>query len=139
MESMLSHLSAQTLLAIALLVALGTFLFTLLPNTQQRWSHVVTASAVTTVLWILATLLFRVYAQHFGSYNKTHGAIGGVIILLTWMYYTMFVVLGGGELASELHHGTGAVDPEKGAIYLGRIVSDNGPGKASMERVHRSP
>jgi membrane protein len=129
---------AQTLLAGALLVALGTFLFKRLPNTQQRWSHVVTASAVTTVLWVLATLLFRVYVQHFGSYNKTYGAIGGVIILLTWMYYTMLVVLSGGELASELQHGTGAVDPEKGAIYLGRIVSDSGPGKASMEKVHRS-
>jgi membrane protein len=129
---------AQSLLAIALLVGLGTLLFKLLPNVQQRWSHLVAASAVTTALWLVATLLFRVYVQHFGSYNKTYGAIGGVIILLSWMYYTMFVVLSGGELASELHHGTGAVDPEKGAIYLGRIVSDSGPGKASMEKVKRS-
>jgi membrane protein len=128
---------AQTLLAIGLLIALGTLLLKLLPNVQQRWSHLVAASVVTTVLWILATLLFRVYVQHFGSYNKTYGTIGGVIILLTWMYYTMFVVLGGGELASELHQGTGAVDPEKGAIYLGRIVSDSGPGRASMEKVKR--
>ena len=35
----------------------------------------------------------------------------------------MFVVLVGGELASELQHGTGAVAPDKGAIYLGRIVT----------------
>jgi hypothetical protein len=55
------------------------------------------------------------------------------------MYYTMFVVLAGGELAAELHHGTGAVDPAKGAIYLGRIVSDSGPGRASMESTKRSP
>ena len=40
----------------------------------------------------------------------------------------MFVVLIGGELASELHHGTGAVAPDKGAIYFGRIVSGQGPG-----------
>ena len=54
--------------------------------------------------------------------------------MLTWMYYTMFVVLVGGELASELHHGTGAVAPNKGATLLGRIVSGSGPGSASVKR-----
>ena len=44
--------------------------------------------------------------------------IGGVIILLTWMYYTMFVVLIGGELASELHHGTGAIASGQGRDLL---------------------
>jgi membrane protein len=124
--------------AFALMVALGVMIFKLLPNVQQRWSHLVAASAITTVLWVLATLLFRVYVQHFGSFNKTYGTIGGVIALLSWMYYSMYVVLAGGELASELHHGTGAIDPEKGAIYLGRIVSESGPGRASMEKVNRS-
>jgi len=57
-----------------------------------------------------------------------------VIIMLTWMYYTMFVVLVGGELASELHHGTGAVAPDKGETLLGRIVSGSGPGSASVKR-----
>jgi len=124
---------AQLIVAVALLVSLGAVIYKLLPNVKQRWSHAWLASAMATTLWILATLLFRLYVQHFGAYNKTYGTIGGVILLLTWMYYTMFVVLIGGELASELHHGTGAVDPDKGATYLGRIVSEGGPGRASMD------
>ncbi len=128
-------LVVQTLLAAGLIVALGVTLFKLLPNVQQRWSHVIIASIVMTLLWVLATLLFRLYVQNFGAYNKTYGTIGAVIALLTWMYYTMFVVLASGELASELHHGTGALDPENGATYLGRIVSQEGPGRASMEKV----
>ena len=128
----------QTVLAIALVVALCVTLFKLLPNVQQRWSHVVIASVVATVLLLVATLLFRFYVQFFGSYNKTYGTIGAVIMLMSWMYYTMFVVLSGGELASELHHGSGAIDPEKGAIYLGRIVSQEGPGRSSMEKVKPS-
>ena len=127
----------QVVLAVALLVATGVVLFKLLPNVQQRWSHVIVASTVTTLLWIAATLLFRLYVQHFGSYNKTYGTIGGVIVLLTWMYYSMFVVLVGGELAAELHHGTGAVEPTKGAIYYGRIVSDSGPGTPSLTKSNR--
>jgi len=124
----------QFLLALALVVALCVTLFKLLPNVQQRWTHVILASIVTTALWIVATLIFRLYVQHFGSFNKTYGTIGGVIALLSWMYYTMFVVLSGGELASELHHGTGAMDPLKGEVYRGRIVSDAGPGTPSMEK-----
>jgi membrane protein len=127
----------QLLLAVCLLIATGVALFKLLPNVQQRWSHVIVASTVTTILWLVATLVFRLYVQHFGSYNKTYGTIGGVIVLLTWMYYSMFVLLVGGELASELHHGTGAVEPTKGATYYGRIVSDSGPGTPSLTKSNR--
>jgi membrane protein len=128
----------ELVLATALLVTLGAVLYKLLPNVQQRWAHVFVSSAIATVLWIAATLVFRLYVQHFGSYNKTYGAIGGVILLLSWMYYSMFVFLTGGELASEIHHGSGAIDPEKGAIYLGRIVSESGPGRASMEKAKKA-
>jgi membrane protein len=125
----------QLIVALLLLVALGAMLFRLLPNVNQRWSNVIVASAAATALWIVATLLFRVYVQNFGSYNKTYGAIGGVIALLTWMYYSMFVLLCGGELASEMHHGSGAIEPERGAVYHGRIVSDGSPDRASMSRL----
>jgi len=127
----------QVVLAVCLLIATGVALFKLLPNVQQRWSHVIIASTVTTLLWLAATLIFRFYVQHFGSYNKTYGTIGGVIVLLTWMYYSMFVLLVGGEFASELHHGTGAVEPTKGATYYGRIVSDSGPGTPSLTKSNR--
>ena len=122
----------QLVLAVALLVALGAIVFKLLPNVQQKWSHVFVASAISTLLWIVATILFRLYVQNFGSYNKTYGTIGGVIVLLTWMYYSMFVLLIGGELAAELHHGSGATAPTKGEVYYGRIVSDSGPGTPSI-------
>jgi len=127
----------QLLLAVALLVAIGVALFKVLPNVQQRWSHVIVASTITTMLWLLATLVFRLYVQHFGSYNKTYGTIGAVIVLLTWMYYSMFALLVGGELAAELHHGTGAIEPTTGATYYGRIVSDSGPGTPSLSKSSR--
>lgn len=104
------------------LVALAYITFYFLPNAKQRRGQVLLAAVVTTVLWIAATLLFRLYVTHFPP-NDAYGLIGAVIVLLTWMYYTMFVLLCGGELASEIHHGTGAVDPERGAVYVGRLVT----------------
>jgi membrane protein len=119
-------------LAVAGLVGLAFITFYLLPNVHQRKRHVLVAAMITTLLWIVATLLFRLYIKNFPP-NPAYGLIGGVIILLTWMYYTMFVVLVGGELASELHVGTGSVAPDKGAIYLGRIVTSGGPGQPSAK------
>ena len=127
----------QLVLAVVLLVALGAVVLKLLPNVQQKWAHVFVASTIATLLWIVATVLFRLYVQNFGSYNKTYGTIGGVIVLLTWMYYSMFVLLAGGELASELHHGSGATEPTKGEVYYGRIVSDSGPGTPSISTQSR--
>lgn len=120
-------------LALGGLFALAFVMIYFLPNLRQRKAHAVVGAVVTTLLWLAATLLFRLYIQHFPP-NPAYGIIGGIIILLTWMYYTMFVILLGGEFASELHHGTGLIAPDKGSIYLGRVVSGSGPGSASVTR-----
>jgi membrane protein len=46
--------------------------------------------------------VFAWYVSHFGSYNRTYGSIGAVILLLVWLYWTNFVLLVGGELNSVL-------------------------------------
>lgn len=124
-------------LAFSFLVGLGFMVYYFLPNVKQDWRKVLIASAVMTLLWILATLAFRMYVQYFPP-NPTYGFIGGVILLLTWMYYSMFVVLSGGELAAELQHGTGAVEAETGAVYRGRIVSDAPPDASSVARTKQA-
>jgi membrane protein len=111
-------------LALCGLFGLAFVMIYFLPNLRQTKTYAAIGAAVTTVLWLAATMLFRLYIQHFPP-NPAYGIIGGIIILLTWMYYTMFVMLVGGELASELHHGTGALEPRKGAMYYGRIVTDS--------------
>ena len=124
-------------LAFSFLVGLGFMVYYFLPNVKQDWRKVLLASAVMTLLWIVATLAFRMYVQYFPP-NPTYGFIGGVILLLTWMYYSMFVVLAGGELAAELQHGTGAVEVETGAVYHGRIVSDAPPDTSSVTRTKQA-
>ena len=113
---------AQFPIAFVALVALAFMTFYLLPNVVQSKSRILFAACLTTVAWIVATLLFRVYVSHFPP-NPAYGLIGAIIILLTWMYYTMYVILAVGELASELHRGTGAIAPDRGTVFLGRIVS----------------
>ncbi len=98
-------------IAIVLFITFVASLLYFLPYVKQKIVHVFAGATVTVILWVLITLMFRLYVANFGSYNKTYGTIGGVIILLTWMYLTMIAVLTGGELASELYAGTGKPGP----------------------------
>lgn len=98
-------------LAIGALVAVLWMVYYLLPNCRHQDKRILIIGAtIATLLWIAATLLFRVYVQRFNALNPAYGAIGAIMVLLTWMYYSSFVLLGVGELAAELQAGTGRAD-----------------------------
>jgi membrane protein len=69
---------------------------------QPRWGWVSWGSGIATLLWILASVGFSIYANSFGNYNKTYGALAGVIILMFWLFLSAFVVLVGAELNTEM-------------------------------------
>ena len=119
-------------LAIALLIAFLFLMYWALPYVKQDKKQILVGSFCAAVLFVLATLLFRLYVQHFPP-NKTYGTIGAVMVLLTWMYVISVVILAGGELNSELHLGTGSVASKKGSVYAGRIASGEQPAQASSK------
>lgn len=125
----------QLPIAFAMLVGMAWLIYYFLPNVAQHPWRALAGAIVAAVLWVAVTLLFRAYVANFGAYNKTYGAIGGVIVLMTWMYLCMLVLLSAGELNAELVHGTGAVMPPSGTVYLGRITTGDGPGLTSTDRV----
>jgi membrane protein len=117
-------------LAILLLVAFFYLMYAMLPFVKQDKKQVLVGSLLAALLFVVATLLFRLYVQHFPP-NKTYGVIGAVMLLLTWMYVVSVVILVGGELNSELHHGTGSTASLKGSVYAGRIATGEQPGQPS--------
>src|SRR3954464_2212856 len=71
-----------------------------------RFRWVSLGSIVVTVVWAGVSLLFSLYVNNFGSYDKTYGTIAGVIVLMLWLYLTCFLVLLGAEINSEAEHQT---------------------------------
>jgi membrane protein len=94
-------------LAFAFVIAAFWIAYYILPNRDQSASKVtlLKASAAATLVWVLATLAFRVYVANFSSYSSSYGFLGAFILLLLWMYVTGLAVLVGGELASEMEQG----------------------------------
>lgn len=94
----------QVPLGFALITATFWLIYYVLPNKdQRRWKGtLLKASAVAAVLFVGASLAFRLYMANFGAYSATYGLLGTVIVLLLWMYVTSLVILLGGEVASEM-------------------------------------
>jgi membrane protein len=74
------------------------------PDAEQRWVWITPGAVLTTVLWLLASLGFKLYVSNFGSYTETYGAIGGVMVLLLWFYISGLVMLFGAEFNAEIEH-----------------------------------
>lgn len=95
--------------------AAAATLFRYAPNRDKaKWTWLTPGSLVATVLWLVMTLGFGFYVANFGSYNATYGSLGAVIVLLTWIYLSAYVLLLAAELNSELEHQT-ARDTTAGA------------------------
>jgi membrane protein len=99
---------AQIPLAFALITATFWLIYYVLPLKDQSKCKktLLKASAIVTVLFVLASLAFRLYVTRFGSQTETYGLLGTVIVLLLWMYVTSLVILLGGEVASEMERGS---------------------------------
>jgi membrane protein len=92
------------------LLLVVSFMFALLywaaPNVEQpgfRW--ITPGSLVGVLVWVAASAGFAFYVANFGSYNKTYGALGGVIVFLVWLWVSNLAVLFGAELNAEVARG----------------------------------
>lgn len=73
---------------------------------KAKWTWITPGSLFFAVGWVLLTLGFGFYVSRFGKYNVTYGSLGGVIVLVTWMYLSSFILLYGAEFNSEIEHQT---------------------------------
>ncbi len=91
---------------LAVVVLIVAILYYATPNVKQpkfRWISVGALFAIVT--WIVASALFGFYVTNFASYNKTYGALAGVVVFLLWLWITNLALLFGAELDAELERG----------------------------------
>ena len=85
--------------AILLLALLGiTLVYHFAPAVRQRWHWVTPGSAFALIGWVVASYGLRLYVTYFGNYNATYGSIGGVILLMLWLYLSSLTLLVGAEI-----------------------------------------
>jgi len=73
-------------------------------DAEQDWVWITPGAVVATVLWLLVSLLFKVYVANFTDYEGSYGTVGGVIVVLLWFYLSGIAILTGAELNAEIEH-----------------------------------
>ena len=87
-----------------LIVAALAMLNYFAPDAEQDWAWITPGAVIAAVLWIIASLAFKVYLTNFADYNATYGSLGGVIVLMLWFYISGIAVLVGAEMNAEIEH-----------------------------------
>lgn len=88
---------------LGVVMTMFAFLYWGAPNVKHpRFRWVTPGGVVGVVVWILASAVFALYVANSGSYNKTYGALGGVIVFLVWLWVSNIAVLLGAEFDAEL-------------------------------------
>jgi membrane protein len=88
---------------------------------RAKWRWITPGAALATMLWLIGSVTFAFYVSNFASYNETFGTLGGVVVLLMWLWLSAYAILLGAEIDSEIEAQT-AVD------------STTGPSKPMGER-----
>jgi membrane protein len=83
-----------------LLVGAATVVYRFGPNLQPSWRTATTGAVVFAVGWLMATFLFAQYVTRIADYGATYGALGGIIVLMIWLYLTGLVLLVGAEIVA---------------------------------------
>lgn len=68
------------------------------PEARQKFRWILPGAITSTVLWLAASSLFRLFVRNFGSYNKTYGSLTGVIVLMIWLWISGLIFLLGAEI-----------------------------------------
>jgi membrane protein len=88
---------------VGVVVCMFALLFYAAPNARVGGiKRVLPGVVVGLAVWLVASVAFALYVANFGSYDKTYGTLGGVIVLLVWMWLTNVALLLGLELNAEL-------------------------------------
>jgi membrane protein len=89
------------ILLLGLLFAFATILY-LGPNVDHpRWQFLSFGTAISVLVWLLASGGFAIYVSMFGSFDKTWGSLAAVIIMLTWLWLSGLALLFGAEVNAE--------------------------------------
>ncbi|CAN5908208.1 YihY/virulence factor BrkB family protein [soil metagenome] len=95
LEGMAATLASAVRWVVIFVMILISFALTFYigPDAENHWEWITPGSVIGAILFILASLGFRIYVQNFANYNETYGSLGGVMVILFWFWITALIFL----------------------------------------------
>jgi membrane protein len=98
-----------TAFALAVVAIGGVYHFA--PDVKREFVWITPGSIAAAALWLIVSLAFKWYVLHFGNYQKTYGAIGGVMVTLLWFYFSGLAIALGAQLNATIDRASQPVEP----------------------------
>lgn len=92
----------QYIIPLFVLFVVFTLLYWIAPSRRLTLKEVMPGAMFSTIGWITTSILFSIYVNQFSDFTKTYGSLGGVMILLIWLYISSIIILVGGEINALL-------------------------------------
>jgi membrane protein len=92
----------KSILMLIIMCAIFSLLYYTAPNRSIRYYDALPGAVFTTIGWVVISLSFSFYVNHFSSYTTAYGSLGGIIVLLVWLYLSSTLILLGGEINASL-------------------------------------
>ncbi|QJC52970.1 YihY/virulence factor BrkB family protein [Paenibacillus albicereus] len=106
-------------LPLAAMVLVFTLLYWITPNRRLTFRQALPGACFASLGWVVTSVAFSFYVSQFGNYTKTYGSLGGVIVLLVWLYLSSIIIVLGGEINAALHFGSEGVEKKRPAKSFG--------------------
>ena len=94
---------ARWVIASIVIPTVISYLYHMAPNIHLPLRHVFIGAITATILWLVLLYGFSIYVNNFANYSATYGSLGGVIILILWLYLTGLSLIIGGEINAILY------------------------------------
>ena len=89
-------------IGIFVIIVVLVILYALAPNTRINAMDSIPGAVASTLLWIVVTYVYSFYVNNFSKYDVIYGSLGGVIVLITWIYLSSWTILIGSEVNARL-------------------------------------
>jgi membrane protein len=99
-----SWLILQWPVALALVATALGLVFYFGPDADQDWVWISPGALIGSILWLLVSLATKLYVANVSDYNAAYGSVGGVMVLLLWLYVSSIAILTAAELNAEIEH-----------------------------------
>ena len=92
----------RVIIPLSSMIIIFALLYKFSPTPEEglnlKFTETLPGAIFAAVGWVIASMIFSFYVNNFGNYSKTYGSLGGIIILLIWLYIASIMIILGGEI-----------------------------------------
>ncbi len=96
----------RVIISLLFMILIFTLMYRYIPSIRNgrriNFKHAIPGAIFTTLGWIVTSTIFSYYVNNFGNYSKTYGSLGGIVVLLIWLYLSSIIIILGGEINATL-------------------------------------